>query len=213
MSAIPADASGDEADLVALARAGDDQALDALFARHRERLRKMVRLRLDRRLRDRFSSSAVLQQVQQEARRCPECPSSTSVFLWLRGLTGQVIQALHHQHLAALGWDGGQEVSLYHGALPEANSLSLAAQMLGHVPSATQTALRAEMQLRLQNALNTMDPLDREVLTLCHFEELTAQEAASVLGIDQATACLRHLKAVKRLKGILNSIPGFFPGQ
>jgi RNA polymerase sigma-70 factor (ECF subfamily) len=91
--------------------------------------------------------------------------------------------------------------------------VSLAAQMLGHMTSATQAAMRAEMQQRLQNALNTMDPLDREVLTLCHFEELTAQEAASVLGIDKPAAYLRHLKAVKRLKEILNSIPGLFPSS
>jgi RNA polymerase sigma-70 factor (ECF subfamily) len=214
MAAVPADSSSAEADLIARARSGHDQALDELFGRHGERLRKTIRLRLDRRLRDRFSSSAVLRQVQQEAhRRLHEYPSGTSLFLWLRGVAGQVIQSLHRQHLGSLGWEESQEVSFYHGALPGANSVSLAAQMLGQVNSATQAAQRAEMQLRLQNALNTMDPLDREVLTLCHFEELTAQEAASVLGIDKATAYLRHLKAVKRLKEILNSIPGFFPGQ
>jgi RNA polymerase sigma-70 factor (ECF subfamily) len=206
VSSVPNDS-----DLRRRAQGGDEGALDELFKPHRERLRKMVRLRLDRRLRDRFSSSAVLDEVQREAgRRLPEADPGRPFFLWLRLLTGQVIQALHRQHLGGQAWDGGPEVSLYRGALPEANSVSLAAQLLGHTTAAAEAAARADMQLRLQEAINGMDPLDREVLTLCHFEELTNGEAAAVLGLDRATATQHYLRALKRLKEILNSIPGFF---
>src|SRR5262249_46389251 len=184
--------------------------LAQLFGRHSERLRKTVRLRLDHRLRDRFNSSAVLDLVLQEAaRRVGEYQPDRArpFFLWLRQLTGQAIQGLPRQHLASpsSGWgaDGGQELSLYTGALPEANSVSLAAQLLGHMTSATQAAIRADMQLRLQEALNSMDPLDREVLTLCHFEELSNDEAALALGIEKASATQRYLRALKRLKEIL----------
>ena len=81
--------------------------------------------------------------------------------------------------------DAGREVSLYRGALPEASSASLAAQLLGRLTSPSQAAVRAELQLRLQEALNGMDPLDREVLALRHFEQLTNAEAAQVLGIGE----------------------------
>ena len=92
----------------------------------------------------------------------------------------------------------------------EANSVSLAAQLLGHMTDASQAATRAQLQVRLQDALNGMDPLDREVLALCHFEELSNDEAALVLGMDRAMAGLRYVRALKRLKEILSSMPGFF---
>jgi RNA polymerase sigma-70 factor (ECF subfamily) len=190
----------------------DPQALAELFARHRERLRKMVRLRLDRRLRGRFDSSTVLQQVYADVtQRITEylAKPSLSFFLWLRLVAGQRLQELHRQHLGAQAADAGQELTLYRGALPQVNSAALAAQLLGD-RAANQAAIRADLMLRLQDALNSMDPFDREVLTLCHFEELSEDETAAVLGMDKGTATIRYLRALKRLKEILNSIPGFF---
>jgi RNA polymerase sigma-70 factor (ECF subfamily) len=106
--------------------------------------------------------------------------------------------------------DAGQEVSLYRGALPQASSASLANQMLGRLTSPTQAAVRAEMQIRLQEALNAMDPLDREVLVLRHFEELSNGETAEVLGIQRSPASKRYMRALTRLKDILTAIPGLF---
>jgi RNA polymerase sigma-70 factor (ECF subfamily) len=191
----------------------DQKALADLFARYRERLRRMVRLRLDRRLRGRFDSTSVLQEVYHEAsRRLGEYVREPAgeFFLWLRLVTGQKIQELHRQHLGAQAWSAGQEVSLYRGALPEANSVSLAAQLLGQPNAVSQTAARADHQIRLQDALNQMDPLDREVLALRHFEELTNNQTAAVLGLDPTAASNHYVRALKRLKEILNSIPGFF---
>jgi RNA polymerase sigma-70 factor (ECF subfamily) len=131
-------------------------------------------------------------------------------FLWLRGLTGQRLIDVHRQHLGAQMRDAGHEVSLYRGALPQASSASLAAQLLGRLTSPTQAAIRAEMQLRLQDALNVMDPLDREVVVLRHFEELSNAETAEVLGIQKSTASKRYIRAIARLKQILDAIPGFF---
>jgi RNA polymerase sigma-70 factor (ECF subfamily) len=186
-------------------------ALEDLFARHKERLRRMVRLRLDPRLRGRFDSTRVLQVVYQDVcRRIPEYLNNPAVpfFLWLRQVAGQRLAALREEHLGEKAAEVGLEVSLYRGALPEANSISLAAQLLGQATSATPAATRADMQIRLQDALNTMDPLDREILTLCHFEDLSNAEAAQVLGMDPAETSKRYIRAIKRLKEILSSIPG-----
>jgi RNA polymerase sigma-70 factor (ECF subfamily) len=208
--------AGDSSDTDALLRRlgdGDAQAVAELFARYRDRLRRMVRLRLDRRLQGRIDPSDVLQETYLDvAKRASEYLAHPSMppYLWLRFLTGQRLMALHRQHLGAKMRDAGQEVSLYRGALPQASSVSLAAQLLGRLTSPTQAAVRAEMQIRLQEALNSMDALDREVLTLRHFEELTNNETAQVLGIQKAAASNRYIRALKRLKEILSSVPGLF---
>jgi len=116
---------------------------------------------------------------------------------------------LHRHHLGAQMRAAGQEVSLYRGALPAATSVSLAALLLGRLTSPTQAAQRAEMKIRLQEALNSMDPIDREILTLRHFEELGNSETAEVLGIGKTAACNRYLRALKKLREILSAIPGF----
>src|ERR1700675_2728624 len=162
-------------DLLARAKTGDPAALGALFAQYRDRLRKMIRLRLDRRVYGRLDASDVLQEAYLDvARRFPEYVAAPTVsfYLWVRALTGQRLIDLHREHLGAQMRDAGREVSLYRGALPHASSASLAQQMLAGLTSPTQAAVRAELQLRLHEVLNSMDTIDREVVVLRHFEEL-----------------------------------------
>src|SRR5207237_5920123 len=80
--------------------------------------------------------------------------------------------------------------------------------LLGHVTRPSEAAIRVEVKIRLQEALNAMDGLDREVLALRHFEQLSNREAALVLGIQEKAAGKRYLRALKRLKEILASMPG-----
>ncbi|WZO96442.1 sigma-70 family RNA polymerase sigma factor [Isosphaeraceae bacterium EP7] len=191
----------------------DEQSLVELFIRHRSRLRRMVHLRLDQRIQGRVDPSDVLQEAQIDIlRRAGEYVANPTMtpFLWLRFLTAQRLTIFHRHHLGAKARDAGQEVSIYRGALPEASSVSLAAMLLGRLTSPTQAAHRAEMKLRLQESLNGMDPIDREVLTLRHFEELSNAETAEVLGISKTAACNRYFRALKRLKEILSGMPGFF---
>jgi RNA polymerase sigma-70 factor (ECF subfamily) len=117
---------------------------------------------------------------------------------------------LHRQHLGAQARDVGREISLHRGAIPQATSVSLAHQLLGRLTSASQAAMRAELQTRLQVVLNGMDPLDREVLALRHFEELSNAETAEVLGIQKAAASNRYFRALRRLKDLLDALPGGF---
>jgi RNA polymerase sigma-70 factor, ECF subfamily len=198
-------------DLLSRARGGDAPARAELFARCRDRLRRMVRLRLDRRLQGRIDPSDVLQDAYLDyARRFAEWAAQPTLpfFLWLRLLTGQKLVDLHRRHLGAQMRDAGQEVSLYRGALPQASSASLAAQLLGRLTSASQAAVRAETQVRVQEALNGMEPIDREILTLRHFEMLTNEEAAEVLGLRKSAASNRYIRALKRLKDALGEWPG-----
>jgi RNA polymerase sigma-70 factor (ECF subfamily) len=206
---------GEEAELLRRLRGGDRQALAALFARYRGRLKRMVSLRLDRRLQGRLDPSDVLQEAYLDAdRRADEYAADPAMpfFLWLRFLTGQRLLALHRRHLGAKMRDAGQEVSLYRGALPAASSAALAARLLGKLTSPSQAAIKTELKLRVQDALNGMDALDREVLSLRHFEQLTNGETALMLGLSPAAACNRYVRALERLRGILSDLPGGLGG-
>ena len=198
--------SAECAELLKRAGQGDREALGQLFAQHRERLRRMVHLRMDGRLKGRLDASDVLQEAYLEFAsslsqylRNPEAP----LYLWLRFLTGRKLQALHRHHLGTRVRDAGREISLQQGALPQASSLALAAQLLGRNTSPSEAATRAELQLRVQEALNGMEPIDREVLALRHFEQLSNSETAQVLEISEAAASRRFVRALRRLKKIL----------
>jgi RNA polymerase sigma-70 factor (ECF subfamily) len=191
---------------------GDEAAFAALFNAQTERLRRLIRLRLDRRLSGRLDADHVLQEAYLEARRrLPDYardPRAMPFHLWLRLVTCQKLVDLHRFHLGARARDAARELSLCHGAFPQASSVSLAAQLFGKMTSATQAAIRAEHKLIVQEALNGMDPIDREVLALRHFEHLGNDEAALVLGLSKTAASNRYVRALKRLKEILSSIPG-----
>ena len=182
----------------------------ALFDRYKERLRRTVRLRLDRRLVGLVDSSEVLKRVRGEVlRRGDELAGSgrPDPFLWLRRITGEVLAQLHQERL---GPDVRGDISLYRGALPEATSVSLAAHLLGRGGGEDdQAAVRAEQKLLLQEALNAMDPLDREVLTLRHCEQLSNDETATVLDIPKSQASETYIRALKRITLILAALPGY----
>jgi RNA polymerase sigma-70 factor (ECF subfamily) len=81
-------------------------------------------------------------------------------------------------------------------------------QLLGNLTSPSEAAVRAEMTAAVEQALECMNPIDREVLALRHFEELTNTETAEVLGIEQKAASIRYVRALARLKAILPDVPG-----
>jgi RNA polymerase sigma-70 factor (ECF subfamily) len=171
----------------------------------------MVELRLDRRLQARIDPSDVIQEAYvdvvgrlDEYLKEPKYP----LFLWLRLIVGERLLKLHRHHLGTQMRDADLEVSIYRGALPAASSAALAAQLLGEHTSPTQAAVRAERMIRIQEALNTLNPMDREVLSLRHFEEMSLAETALSLGIAESAAAKRYVRALKRLKSILASMPG-----
>jgi RNA polymerase sigma-70 factor (ECF subfamily) len=197
--------------LLHLLAQGEPAEFGKLLERHRGRLRRMVALRLDRRLQGRIDASDVIQEAFLEASsRLPDYLTRPSLpfFLWLRFITGQKLVELHRHHLGAQMRDAGREISLYRGALPETSSAALAAQLLGHDTRPSEAAVRAERKIRLQEALNSMDALDREVLALRHFEQLNNSETARALELTEAAASKRYVRALKRLKEILSGLSG-----
>jgi RNA polymerase sigma-70 factor, ECF subfamily len=197
--------------LLALAASGDNASWGAVLQRHQDRLRRMVGFRLDPRLQGRIDPSDVVQEVCLAASRSlPDYLKSPVMpfFLWLRGIAGNKLLELHRHHLGTPMRDARREVSLYRGSMPETTSAALAARLLGRFSRPSEVAVRVEVKLRLQEALNQMDPVDREVLALRHFEHLSNAEAAAVLGIKEAAAGKRYLRALDRLREILVNMPG-----
>ena len=192
--------------LIDRAAGGDQDAIDELFEQHRSRLKKMVRMRLNRRLRGRVDESDVLQDAYVEAaKRLPAYLKTPRApfFLWLRQITSRKLIDVHRRHLGAQARNAGIEVSLHRGRMPMATSVSLAAQLLGRLTSPTRAAVRAETKILLEQALGEMEEMDREILSLRHFEHLSNQEAAQELDIEPTAASKRYLRALQRLKKIL----------
>jgi RNA polymerase sigma-70 factor (ECF subfamily) len=198
-------------ELLNRAALGDQEAWGDLLNRYRDRLHTMVALRLDRRLKGRLDASDIVQDALLDAslhlaeyareRRLP-------FYLWLRAVTGQRMVALHRHHLGVQARDAGREISLYQGALPQASSTALAARLLGHDARPSEAMQKAEQGLLLHEALNRMDPLDREVLALRHFEQLSNAEAAQILNLRESAASKRYVRALVKLKEILTNLPG-----
>jgi len=207
------DESSEISGLLRRAAEGDVQAIDALFARYETRLKRMVRLRMNRTLSARVDVSDVLQDAYvvvakslAEYLRNPSLP----FFLWLRHITGQKLIEIHRRHLGAQARDAGRDVLLGGAAGPEATSENLAAQLIGRLSSPSSAAQKAELRARVQAALDGLDPIDREILSLRHFEQLSNVETAALLGLAVPSASSRYVRALKRLKSALKGVAGLF---
>ena len=192
-------------------RSGDSQALAELFSRERERLWRVIHFRLAEPLRRRLEPEDVLQEAFLAARQrlghYAESPV-TSPFIWLRMIVNQTLIDLHRQHLQAQKRDANREISLDGAPYAQATSASVAIQLVGCFTSPSGAAARADLFSLVQSAIEQMDPIDREVLALRHFEELTNSEVAEALGIEQKAASIRYVRALRRLKEILGQVPG-----
>jgi RNA polymerase sigma-70 factor, ECF subfamily len=211
MANVTKDPSSGTVRLVGRLEAGDRRALAELFQRHRDRLKRMVELRLDARIQGRVDASDVLQDAfldldnQAESyRKDPRLP----VFLWLRLVVSERLALYHRQYLGARARDVTREVSLYRDPLPQASSAALAWMLLGRLRTPSNAAVRAEQILQIQEAINSLEPLDREVVALRHFEQLSRAETAIVLGITEEAGAKRYIRALKKLKSILTAMPG-----
>ncbi|MBI4601189.1 MAG: sigma-70 family RNA polymerase sigma factor [Planctomycetes bacterium] len=166
----------------------------------------MVDLRLHPRLRGRIDPSDVLQDAFLDAsRKLPRYlrDAPMPVFLWLRRVTADRLHDIHRDHLAAKARDARREVPLRAGpAGPEASSFALADVLLQKGASPSEAAIHAEERASIQNALDSLDATDREILVLRYFEKLSSAEAAQVLGLREEATRKRYLKALKRLREV-----------
>ena len=194
--------SSDDA-LEAALRAGDDAVMAQLVDRERERLLRMVQFRLDPRLVGRLDAEDVVQEAFLEAQKRLAAfrADAKPFFVWMRLVTQQTMVDLFRRHVGAKMRAAGREVAA-------TASGSLSGLFVGHLTSPSQAAQREELRTKVEEALASMDDIDREVLMLRHFEELSNKEAAAVLGIQENAASNRYVRALGRLKGLLGGVGG-----
>lgn len=171
----------------------------------------MVDLRLDRRLAGRVSPADVVRDACfGSTNQLPDYISAPDepVFLWLRRRVAERLAELHREHLGVSDPGTGLELSLYRGPMPTATPAALAACLLGQHPSAAKAGAAVQRVLRVQDGLNALDPIDRELLALRHFERLTREEAARALQLDEGSATRRYIRALKKLNELLAAATG-----
>jgi RNA polymerase sigma-70 factor (ECF subfamily) len=203
-------------ELVRRALEGDSASLAMLLDRHRDRLEKMVRARLDRSLQGRFDPADVLQEtfvdLAQQLGNYPG-PEAMPVFLWLRLLTGQRLSLLKRMHQGAARRSAGREISVGGEVHGEADSASIADFLVARLTTASRAVDRAERARLVREAIEALNPIDREIISLRSFEELTNGEVAAVLGLSKAAASNRYVRAMGRLQVVFQSIPGLIDGD
>ena len=188
-----------------------DAAVADLFSQHRPRLSRMVSFRMDPRLRGRVDTEDILQEAYLDAvRRIQHFTENpvVSIFVWFRLIVSQTLQTVHRRHSGTQMRDVRREQSRYRRAVDgSATAVSIIALVAGHQTSPSQAAVRTERVRELQAALDDLSELDREVLALRHFEELSNEETAEELGILPKAASTRYFRAIRRLKGLLDNRP------
>lgn len=196
-------------------RQGDQDTFAELFSGHRVRLKQMLSHQIDRRLLVRTDLSDILQEAYIDALKRVEHylkKPELSFYIWLRQITLQRLIDVHRTHLLAEKRSLKSEVSLNQPYFNSTASHSWAVQIVAHQVSPSQVAMHDEMVARVERTLESMEPMDREVLALRHFEELKNNEVAELLGLSAAAASNRYVRALKRLRETLTS-DSLFSGE
>jgi RNA polymerase sigma-70 factor (ECF subfamily) len=197
----------DELELLRAAQDGDDDACQRLLARHRNRLRQMVVVYLDRRMAARVDPSDVVQEALADAARgltgyLREQP--LPFYPWLRQFARQRLQQLHRHHILSRRRSVELEVP-WVIALPDRSAVALADRLIADGTSPSRRLIRDELRRQVQRALDGLAPRDREILVMRHLEEMSAAEIATVLGISAGAVRVRLLRALTKLRNLLDT--------
>ena len=198
--------SHEDAELMKRAANADSEAISELIEKVRDRLVAVVQWRMDSQLRSRVDASDVVQEATIEAaRRLPEYAKAPAMdlYLWMRSLTMDKLIDAYRHHVEIQKRSSQREVSLEQQRMADATSSCLAVQLVGQLTTPTQAAERAESQLAIQKALAQLDPVDREILIMRHFENLSNDHVAQVLGIKKSGASRRYIMALKRIQSLI----------
>jgi len=189
------------------AREGQAEAVEQLIARHREPVRRMIDLRLDPAIVQRVDASDVVQEVMLEAsRRLQDYLKNPAMpfLIWLRQLAKDHLIDAHRRHHLAQKRGVNREQPMHRPAWADQSSMELAGQLVDHERTPASEAIQQELQHRLHDAIAQLDEIDREVILMRHFEQLTNQDVAQSLELTEPAASMRYLRAVRRLRDLLS---------
>jgi RNA polymerase sigma-70 factor (ECF subfamily) len=186
---------------------GDPAALERLLGQQREPLRRMIDLRLDPALAARLDASDVVQDVLLEAsRRLSDYLRQPAMpfHLWLRHIARDHVIDAYRRHRQAQRRSLDREQPMLAGRLADHSSMELAGQLLDPERTPASAALHHELERQVEMALTTLSEDDREIILMKHYEQLSNQEIALFLGLSEAAASMRYLRALRRLKAVLS---------
>jgi RNA polymerase sigma-70 factor (ECF subfamily) len=188
---------------------GDVAAVRCLLERHRDRLRRMIAARLDRRLAPRLDPSDVVQETLSDAaRRLPEYLRSRPLpfFAWLYRLAIDRLARTHRDHVASSVRGIGREERIDGPWHNEATAKRLVDRLAANDTTPGRRMAREERRVLLAGAIARMDEADRQVLALRYLDQLAFDEIAAVLDVGLSAAKMRHLRAVDRLRVVLEEL-------
>ena len=194
-------------ELILGAQGGDADAVNRLLERHRESVRRMIDLRMDRKLRQRVDASDIVQDVLIDAnRRLPDYLNQPAMpfHLWLRQMAQDRLIDAHRRHRVAAKRSVDREQPLAARANLDRDTIELAAQLCDPERTPAAEAAWNELQEQFSAAIEQLDEQDREVVLMRHFEKLSNSEVAESLGLSPPAASMRYLRAVRRLRAMLN---------
>jgi RNA polymerase sigma-70 factor, ECF subfamily len=200
-------------ELLKSVRRGDERAREQLLNRYRERLRRMVAVRIDPRLAPRLDPSDVVQEALAEAAvGLDEYLSQPPLpfYPWLRHFAWDRMIELHRFHLNAQRRSVARERPL-ELPLPDHSAVALGCQLAAGGTSPSHRLIRDELQQRVRQAMAALSPHDKEVLVLRYLEGLTTAETASVLRLSEGAVKSRHMRAIVRLRALLDDLEGEMP--
>jgi len=188
-------------------RGGDTDAVNRLLERHRTAIRRMIDHRMDRVIERRVDASDIVQDVMLEANRRlgDYLANPTMPFqLWLRHMARDRLIDAHRRHRVAASRSLDREVSL---AAPPDNDHSATdgvARLADRELTPAAAATWHELERRFAAAVELLDEGDRQIVLLRHFEHLSTGEAADLLGLSKPAAGMRYLRAMRRLRILLD---------
>ena len=190
-------------------RAGETDLFAEVFTINRSRIWQIVNFRLDHKVRGRVDPDDVVQEVYLAAQKRLEHfvgGGFDSFFLWLRLVAMQTLSNVHRTHLGTSSRSTLKESKPMSADRFGKTASCLSQHFAAHLTSPSQAAVRGELVDLAQQAIESMNEIDREVLTMRHFEELTNQEVAIELGISVKAASIRYVRALERLRSILKEV-------
>lgn len=192
--------------LLARRKEGDQTAWNVLLQRHRSSVQRLVHMRLDHRIRQRVGVSDVVQDVMIEAnRRIDRYLQNPGIdfHLWLRQIAKDRIIDAYRRHRATAKRSVDREHRLAQKGGVDNSTINLASQLRDDDLTPAAKATRREMANRMENALLELDEIDREIIIMRHYEQLSNDEVSKALKLKPAAASMRYLRALRKLKNQL----------
>lgn len=188
-------------------REGKDGAADRLLERHRDPLRRMIEMRMDQKIKQRVDASDIVQEVMIEANRRLQKYLENPVMpfhLWIRQMARDRLIDAHRRHRGSEKRSVDREKAMVAPGAMDRSTIELAAQLCDAEMTPAEAATMKELHQRFQNAIEELDENDREIVIMRHVEQLTNQDVAAALDLSEPAASMRYLRAIRKLRTLLN---------